>query len=87
LDYENKDLQEENMKFENKVAVVTGASSGIGRAISIALASLGATVIVNYSGNISGALEVIEEINSKGGDGETYKCDVSNYADVILAFR
>jgi 3-oxoacyl-[acyl-carrier protein] reductase len=72
------------MKLENKVALVTGASSGIGRAIALALSSEGATVIVNYSGNSNGAAEVIDEIHKKGGVGEALKCDVSNYNDVNI---
>jgi 3-oxoacyl-[acyl-carrier protein] reductase len=72
------------MRLENKVALVTGASSGIGRAIALALASEGAAVIVNYSGNSNGAAEVIDEIHKKGGVGEALKCDVSNYNDVNI---
>lgn len=70
------------MKLENKITIVTGASSGIGKAIAIRFAKEGALVIVNYSGNMSGALEVIEEINTNGGTAESIKCDVSSYEEV-----
>ena len=70
------------MRFENKVALVTGASSGIGRAIALELSKEGALVIVNYSGNKSGADEVVDEIHMKGGEAEAFKCDVSDFSDV-----
>lgn len=65
--------------LDGKVAVVTGAGRGIGRAIAIKLASQGATVIVNYNGSEEKALEVVKEIEAKGGAAEAMKCNVSNY--------
>lgn len=50
-----------------KVAVVTGASRGIGREIAVTLASKGATVIVNYNGSGARAEEVVKEIEAAGG--------------------
>lgn len=64
-----------------KIAVVTGASRGIGRAIAIKLASEGATVIVNYNGSEEKAKAVKHEIEQNGGNAAIYKCDVSNHGE------
>lgn len=69
------------MKLKNKIALITGASSGIGRAIALKYAKEGATVVVNYSGNNQGATEVVDEIIQNGGSAEAIKCDVSSYED------
>ncbi|TDT61610.1 3-oxoacyl-[acyl-carrier-protein] reductase [Fonticella tunisiensis] len=76
------------MKFEGKVALVTGASSGIGRAVALNLAEEGASVIVNYSGNESGALDVVREIKDNGGSAEAFRCDVSdsNQVDSMVKY-
>lgn len=68
--------------LENKVAVVTGASRGIGREIATQLAKEGAYVVVNYSGSEDAAKEVLSVIEEAGGKGEIYKCNVSNINDV-----
>ncbi|WP_143322178.1 3-oxoacyl-[acyl-carrier-protein] reductase [Clostridium sp. HBUAS56010] len=65
--------------LEGKIAVVTGASRGIGRAIAIKLGSQGATVIVNYNGSEEKAQEVVKEIEANGGKAEAVKCNVSDY--------
>ena len=57
-------MAEQNKK---KVAVVTGASRGIGRAIALELASRGAAVVINYNGSEERAKEVQKEIEEKGG--------------------
>ena len=58
-------MAEQNKK---KVAVVTGASRGIGRAIALELASRGAAVVINYNGSEERAREVQKEIEEKGGE-------------------
>lgn len=62
-----------------KVAVVTGASRGIGRAIALKLASRGATVVINYNGSKERAEEVKHEIEAEGGNAVLCQCDVSDY--------
>lgn len=61
-----------------KVALVTGASRGIGKAIAKELASNGASVIINYSSDDNGALNTLEEIKSIGGFAKIIKKDISN---------
>ncbi len=62
-----------------KIAVVTGASRGIGKAIACRLAEEGATVIINYNGSAEKAEAVKREIEEKGGTAEAYQCDVSDF--------
>ncbi|GGL44280.1 3-oxoacyl-[acyl-carrier-protein] reductase [Sporolactobacillus putidus] len=70
------------MILKEKVALVTGASRGIGKAIALELAREGASVIVNYSGNKSRAEETASAIEALGAEALPYQCDVSNEADV-----
>lgn len=65
--------------LQGKVALVTGASRGIGKAIAIELAKEGATVIINYSKDDNGAETTLAEIIALGGYGKTYKCRISDY--------
>ena len=66
------------MGLTGKCAVVTGASRGIGRAIALELASLGARVVVNYSGSADKAQEVVEEIKANGGEAIAVQANVAN---------
>jgi 3-oxoacyl-[acyl-carrier protein] reductase len=68
--------------LENKVALVTGASRGIGRAIAIDLAKNGASVAVNYAGSEAKANEVVDEIKANGGNAFAIKADVSSSDEV-----
>ena len=63
----------------DKIALVTGASRGIGRAIAVTLAANGATVIVNYNGSKDAADAVVEEIKAAGGNAVSYGCNVSDF--------
>jgi len=73
--------------LNNKTALVTGASRGIGKAIAIELAKNGADVIINYSKDEKGALEVVGEIKSLGRRSIAVKADVSRFDDVIKMFN
>ena len=65
--------------LNGKVAVVTGASRGIGRQIAISMAKEGAVVIVNYNGSAAKAEEVVKEIEAAGGKAEAVQCNVSDF--------
>ncbi len=69
-----------------KVAVVTGASKGIGAAIANALAAAGAAVVVNYAGAMEAASRVVADIVGKGGRAIAVQGDVSKVADVSRLF-
>jgi 3-oxoacyl-[acyl-carrier protein] reductase len=73
-------------KLTNQVAVVTGGSKGIGAAIAKALASEGASVVVNYSSSKEGAERVVREIAANGGKAIAVQGDVSKQADVTRLF-
>ncbi|KQL54664.1 3-oxoacyl-ACP reductase [Heyndrickxia shackletonii] len=70
------------MKLEGKVALVTGASRGIGREIAIEFAREGADVVVNYAGSEAKAKEVAEEIQAMGRNAIIYQCNVANSDEV-----
>jgi len=72
--------------FTDKVALVTGGSRGIGRAISLALAERGAQVIVNYAGNEEAAQKTVSDIQTAGGDARAIRADVADTADVENMF-
>ena len=75
----------QNKILSGKVALVTGASRGIGKAIAISLGKLGAEVIVNYSASDASAEEVVKSINEKGGSSYKLKFDVSDEESVNKA--
>lgn len=74
------------MKLEGKIAVVTGASKGIGAGIAKALAAQGATVIVNYASSKADADSVVAHITAKGGSALALQADMSREADVVRLF-
>ena len=65
--------------MREKIAVVTGASRGIGRAIALRLAKEGAFVILNFNGSEERAREAVAEIEAAGGKAEAIRCDVSDF--------
>src|SRR5262244_4397448 len=73
-------------KLEGKVAVVTGASKGIGASIAKYFGAEGASVVVNYASSKEGADKVVKEITSKGGKAVAIQADVSNPADITRLF-
>jgi 3-oxoacyl-[acyl-carrier protein] reductase len=73
--------------LENKVALVTGASRGIGAAIAIELAQKGAAVIVNYSGSKKAAEDTVAIITDANGKAVAIQADVSNKNEVIRLFN
>jgi 3-oxoacyl-[acyl-carrier protein] reductase len=68
-------------QLEGRVAVVTGASRGIGRGIALELAGRGAAIVVNYNSSAAAAEEVVQEIKSNGGQAVAVQADVSNMDD------
>lgn len=74
-------------RLEGKVAIVTGASKGIGAAIAKGLAVEGAAVVVNYASNATDASRVVEEITSRGGRAIALQADVTSSSDVDRLFK
>jgi glucose 1-dehydrogenase len=70
------------VRLENKVAIVTGSSSGIGKAIALAFAGEGAAVVVNYARHRDSAQKVVEKIEGAGGKGLVVGADVSDPKEV-----
>jgi 3-oxoacyl-[acyl-carrier protein] reductase len=68
-------------QLNERVAVVTGASRGIGRGIALELAARGAAVVVNYNASADAAQAVVDEIKSGGGEALAIQADVSQDAD------
>ncbi|WP_069791334.1 3-oxoacyl-[acyl-carrier-protein] reductase [Cyanobacterium sp. IPPAS B-1200] len=80
-------LPDNLQKLKDQVAVITGASRGIGKASAIALAEEGAKVVVNYASNSEAADKVVTEITEAGGSAIAIKADVSNPEEVDNLFK
>jgi 3-oxoacyl-[acyl-carrier protein] reductase len=75
------------MALEGRVALVTGASRGIGRAIALALGQAGAYVVLNYRGNQNAAEESLDSITAQGGRGELCQFDIATENQVAEAVK
>jgi glucose 1-dehydrogenase len=75
------------LRLKDQVAIVTGSSSGIGKACAIHLASLGAKVVVNYASNMDEGQKTIDEIEKIGGTAILVKADVSHEEEVKAMFN
>jgi glucose 1-dehydrogenase len=80
-------MNQKTKKLQGQVAIITGASSGIGTGVAKALALEGAQVVINYASSPDKAEKVLEEIRQQGGDGFTCKADVSREKDVQEMFQ
>lgn len=66
--------------MDKKVALITGASRGIGKETACTLAREGIFVVINYNGSQQKALDVLESIKKNGGEGTIYQCNVADYS-------
>lgn len=73
--------------MEKKVALITGASRGIGKQIALTLAREGVFVVVNFNGSGERAQEVADQIKENGGEGIIYQCDVSDFAQTEVMVK
>ena len=80
-------IMNSNPKLQGQSALVTGANSGIGLAVAIALANDGANVVVNYVTHPEAADDVVKQIENNGGNAIAIKADVSNEAEVQSMFK
>jgi 3-oxoacyl-[acyl-carrier protein] reductase len=78
----------DTLSLENKVAVITGGSRGIGRAVALELAARGAAVVVNYHKSPDAAEEVVKKIQEAGGKAAAFQADVSDFkqAEALIKF-
>src|SRR6476469_345943 len=74
-------------RLANQIALVTGASSGIGVAVAVALAAHGASVVVNYGHDEEGAKATVATIEAAGGTALAIKADVSKEVEVQAMFK
>src|SRR5205085_10329770 len=75
-----------SQRLKGKVAVVTGASKGIGASIALHLAAEGAAVVVNYSSSKEGADRIVGEINGNGGQAIAVQANLAKEGDVRRLF-
>jgi 3-oxoacyl-[acyl-carrier protein] reductase len=71
--------QSASILLDDRIAIVTGGSRGIGRSIALELANRGASVVVNYLSNSQAADEVVENIRNGGGKAQAFQSDVANF--------
>ena len=78
----------DSLSLENRVAVVTGGSRGIGRAVALELAARGAAVVVNYNKSSEAADEVVKAVQAAGGKAAAFQADVSDFkqAEALIKF-
>src|ERR1700678_242432 len=69
-------------EFEGQIALITGASSGIGAETAVQLGSCGAYVLIHYSKNLEGATDVLDRIRRAGGNGELISADLSSSSGI-----
>ncbi len=82
-------MQKPNKRLENQTCIITGASSGIGKAVAKAMGTEGANIVVNYHSDAAAAEEVADWIskNSDCGESIVFKCDVSKEDDVEAMYK
>lgn len=80
-------MNDKSGKLQGQVAIVTGASSGIGAGVAVAFARAGARMVINYSSSEEKAARVLEEVKAIGAEAFIFKADVSREDDVKSMFR
>jgi glucose 1-dehydrogenase len=80
-------MNDKSGKLQGQVAIVTGASSGIGAGVAVAFARAGASMVINYSSSEEKAARVLEEVKAIGAEAFIFKADVSREDDVKSMFR
>ena len=74
-------------RFDGKIALITGSSRGIGRALALTLAAEGATLVINYKKNAEAAADVVRQIEALGSKAIAVQADVENPADIDRLFQ